>query len=404
MERNVSWTEARDLLLRLVAPVETELVHLDAVSRRVLAFDLMAAEDVPPYDRSAYDGYAFRAADVLDASKERPVTLQITETVAAGCVPSIPVGSGTAAHLMTGVRIPEGADCVINFERTLFSDHTVTVFNPLLPGDNIVKRGADVAAGSMLANCGTLIDAGLAGTLAAQGIAQVKVFRRPKIGLISTGSEVVEADQEQSSGMIRNANRASFMAMLSHEGCEAVYLGLAEDEPEAIQKLIEKGLKTCDAVLLTGGVSVGDWDCTPEAMKQAGADILLRGVAMKPGMACAYGIAEGKMVLALSGNPASSLTNFAACVLPSIRKLCGLRNPLPTEIQAELTAGFHKKSPADRFLRGHLLLKDGVVRFVASGDQGNAVLSSSIGANAFLLIPAGSGPVQAGQKLSGFLL
>ena len=404
MLQNVSWKEARDLLLGLSAPVGTETVPLDDAAGRVLAFDLRAAEDVPPFDRSAYDGYAFRAADICGASGENPVTLRITETVAAGCVPALPVASGTAAHLMTGAKIPEGADCVINFERTSFTDQTVTVYAPLRSGDNIVRRGEDVAAGALLAPCGTVIDVGLAGTLAAQGMPRVKVYRQPVIGLISTGSEVVEADQAKPEGTIRNATRAAFTALLAREGCRVKYLGLAGDETEAIRALIAKGLEACDAILLTGGVSVGDWDVTPEAMERAGAELLLRGVAMKPGMACAYGAAGGRLILGLSGNPASSLTNFCACALPAIRKLCGRRETLPAAVQAVLAAGFRKKSPADRFLRGRLVLDDGTVRFIASGNQGNAVLSSTIGCDTFLLIPAGSGPIEAGIKLSGFQL
>ena len=404
MMKNALWTEARDLLLSVARPVETEEVSLDACAGRVLAFDLRAAEDVPPFDRSAYDGYAFRAADTESASREHPVTLALTETIPAGAVGTVPVTAGHAARLMTGAKLPEGADCVINFERTEFTDSTVTLFSPLRAGDNVVRRGEDVAAGSLLAPCGTVIDAGLAGTLAAQGIARVRVYRRPVIGLISTGSEVVEAEEEQPAGKIRNANRSTFTALLTREGCEARYLGLAGDEAEDIARRIDRGLADCDAVLLTGGVSVGDWDVTPAAMEQAGAEILLRGVAMKPGMACAYGAANGKLVLGLSGNPASSLTNYCACVLPALRRLAGRRDCLPTTVRAELANGFKKKSPATRFLRGRIDLAEGRVLFVTPRDQGNVVLSSTIGCSAFAVIPAGSGPVEPGTVLDGFIL
>ncbi|MBQ8094848.1 MAG: molybdopterin molybdotransferase MoeA [Clostridia bacterium] len=402
MLKNESWTAARDLLLGIAGPVNTEMISLEESAGRILAFDLKAAEDVPPFDRSAYDGYAFRAEDVKEASRENPVTLRLTGTIAAGDVGK-PVTPGYAVHLMTGAPVPDGADCVIKFERTAFTDETVTIFDALCPGDNIVRRGEDVAAGSLLAPCGTVIDAGLAGTLAAQGIVQVQVYRRPVIGLISTGSEVVEADQVQGAGMIRNANRSTFTALLEREGCRVCYLGLAGDDAGDIQALIENGLARCDAVILTGGVSVGDWDVTPEAMERAGTQILLRGVDMKPGMACAYGTAGGKLVLGLSGNPASALTNFCACVLPALRRLCGRQDPMPQPVRACLERGFRKRSPSDRFLRGQLRL-DGKVTFVPACEQGNAVLSSTIGCNAFLLIPAGSGPVEAGTELKGFVL
>lgn len=404
MLQNAAWMEARDLLLQRTKPVETEVIALDECAGRVLAFDLKAGEDVPPFDRSAYDGYAFRAEDTADASRDHPVTLRITETVQAGQVPQVPVKPGEAAHVMTGAKIPQGADCVINFERTAFTNDSVTLFEPMKSGSNIVTRGEDVRAGALLAPRGTVIDAGLAGTLAAQGIPRVSVYRKPVIGLISTGSEVVEADQEQHAGKIRNANRSTFTALLTKEGCHVQYLGLAGDDAESIRVLIDQGLKACDAVILTGGVSVGDWDVTPAAMEMAGAQILLRGVKMKPGMACAYGAANGRLVLGLSGNPASSFTNFCACVLPAVRALCGRNEPLPVPFQAELLKGFRKKSPSDRFLRGRLVLSDGTVKFLASGDQGNVVLSSTIGCDAFLLIPGGSGPVEAGTKLNVFLL
>ena len=404
MLQNASWEQARDLLLQSAKPVETESVPLSACTGRVLGFDLTAFSDVPPFDRSPYDGYALRAADTAAASADSPVTLLITETIAAGATPAKPVLPGQAAHIMTGAPIPSGADCVVMFEKTTFTDRTVTLTNPQKAGSNIIRQGEDVLKGSLLAPRGSVIDAGLAGTLASQGKDRVTVYRRPRIALISTGSEVAEPGQPLQEGQIYNANRASFTALLENEGCEVRYLGLAGDEAAAIAALIQTGLRDCDAVILTGGVSVGDWDVTPEAMTLSGAQILLRGVRMKPGMACAYGIADGKMVLGLSGNPASSVTNFCVCVLPAIRALGGRCDPLPQPIQAILIRDFPKKSPQERFLRGRLVLKEGTVAFDASKDQGNVVLSSTIGCNAFLRIPAGSPPAMAGTQLEGFIL
>ena len=401
---NVSWMEARDLLLDHASPVETESVPLAACAGRVLAFDLQAGSDVPPFDRSAYDGYALRSADVAQASPEHPVTLSVTETIPAGKVAALPVTPGHAAHLMTGATIPDGADCVIMFEKTRFTETSVTLSEPLSPGDNIVRRGEDVRAGSLLAPCGTCIDAGLAGTLAAQGVGQARVYRKPVIGLISTGSEVTEVGKPLEAGKIYNANRASLTALMEQEGCRVRYLGLAGDEAAAISELITQGIRECDAVILTGGVSVGDWDVTPEAMTRSGVTLLVRGVSMKPGMACAYGTAGGRPVIGLSGNPASAVTNFCACVLPAVRRLCGRKDVLPQPVMASLIRGFRKASPADRFLRGQLMLEDGTVRFAAAPDQGNVVLSGTIGCRAFLLIPAGSQPLTAGAALSGFLI
>ena len=403
MLKNAEWTAARDLLLAKAVQAGTETVSLDLCAGRILGSDLNAGEDVPPFDRSAYDGYAFRAEDTAGASRENPVTLSITETIPAGRIGQKPVGPGLAAHLMTGARIPDGADCVINFERTAFTETEVTLFSPMKPGDNIVRRGEDVRRGTLLAPRGTEIDAGLAGSLAAQGVSRPEVFRRPVIGLISTGDEVVEPEEAQPEGGLRNANRAAFTALLLRDGCEVRYLGLCRDREEEIAEKIRQGLAECDALNLTGGVSVGDRDVTPAAMERCGAEMLVRGVEMKPGMACAYGVAEGKLILGLSGNPASSLTNRCACCLPALRKMAGRKNPLPGQLTAVMEQGFPKRSPGTRFLRGRLeIAEDGTVRFLSSAAQGNAVLSSAVGCDTFLLIPAGSGPAAVGTRLRGF--
>lgn len=402
MLKNADWEAVRDLLTERAAPAMTERVLLDECAGRILGYDLKAEEDVPPFDRSAYDGYALRAKDVRTASGENPVTLQITETIPAGETARRSVEAGYAAHLMTGAAIPSGADCVINFERTEFTEKTVTFFAPLKEGENIVRRGEDVQKGELLAARGSVIDAGLAGTLAAQGYSRVKVFRKPTVGVISTGNELVTPGKEQKEGKIRDANGPAFTAMLAREGCQVQNLGVCRDETAEIEQRIRRGLETCDALLLTGGVSVGDWDVTPEAMERCGVKILVRGVNMKPGMACAFGEKDGKLIFGLSGNPASALTNYYACVMPAIRKLTGRRDLIPERMIMHLKEDVKKKSPSVRFLRGRLDLKDGLVGFVPSFGQGNVMLADMIGCNAFAVIPAGSGALPAGTRVTGF--
>ncbi|MBR6028880.1 MAG: molybdopterin molybdotransferase MoeA [Clostridia bacterium] len=396
--------EARALLLARTQPLDTERVPLDSCAARVLAEDLLAAEDVPSFDRSPYDGYAFRAADTAEASREHPVTLRITEEIAAGKVPTRPVTAGTAAKILTGAPIPEGADAVCMFEKTSFTAESVTLYSPARPGENIVRRGEDVQSGTVLARVGDRIDAGIAGTLAAQGLCFPLVFRRPKVGLISTGDEVREADAPPEAGKIRNTNRHMLAAALQREGFEPLYLGLAGDDIGHIAALIEAGAAACDAVILTGGVSVGDYDLTPAAMEQCGCEMLFRGVELKPGMACAYGLLKGKLVCGLSGNPASSLTNYYMLALPALKRLAGRRDAVPEEITLTLRDDFGKKSPATRVLRGWLDLTDGTAGLRIPADQGNVVLSSAIGCSALAIVPAGSGKLEAGTKLKGFVL
>ncbi|MDD3193821.1 MAG: molybdopterin molybdotransferase MoeA [Oscillospiraceae bacterium] len=404
MEQNITFERARELLLEVVWPVDWEEVSLSLCGGRVLAQDLAAREDVPLFDRSPYDGFALRGEDTQLASPEDPVTLRILEEVPAGSVPTRAVEPGTAVKVFTGSPIPHGANGVVMFEDTCFDGDHVTIRHPVKPGSNILRAGEDIRQGDLLAGRGEVIDPGLAGTLAAQGISVPPVFRRPRVALISTGSELAEAEEIPGPGKIRNSNRYMLEAALTALGCEPVYLGIAGDRVDEIACRIREGLDRCDALVTTGGVSVGDYDVTPEAMTAAGAELLFRGVEMKPGMACAYGVRAGKLLCALSGNPASALTNFYAVAMPALRLLAGHRRPIPREIPLTLLKGFGKKSRNTRFLRGQLVLEGGKASMTLSSEQGNVVISSAIGCNVMAMIPAGSGPVPAGTVLKGFLL
>lgn len=397
------FVQARQILLDAASPVGVEKVPLEKIGGRILAQDLIAAECVPSFDRSPYDGYAFRSEDVRHASADVPVVLRVLEEVPAGAVPSAVVTEGTAVKVMTGTPIPAGADAVSKYEVTRYTEDTVTVFSPAHPGENIIRAGEDVKEGEILARKGETIDAGLAGTLAAQGITQPTVYRMPRVGILSTGSEIAETESGLGQGKIRNANRYALSAALKAMGCQSVYLGLAGDSVQEICGLIRRGLRECDAVISTGGVSVGDYDLTAEAMEQAGAEMLFRGISAKPGMACAYGVKDRKLLCGLSGNPAAAMCNFYAVAMPALRKLAGCRAPLPEEIRVTLSAGFPKKSPYTRLLRGRLCFRNGRVWMELPESQGNAVLSSSIGCSVLAVVPAGSGPLHAGIVLSGFL-
>lgn len=404
MEKNLDHKKAREVLLSAVHPVGTERLPLSECGGRILAETVTARENVPPFDRSPYDGYAVCAAETIGAGKETPVVFQVIEELPAGAVSEKKIAGKTAAKVLTGAPIPEGADAVIMYEKTEFTDTTVTIFSQLRSGENLIQAGEDVKKGAVLAEAGSRIDAGISGILAAQGYAEVLVFRIPKIAVISTGSELLEAEEELTAGKIRNSNRYMFETVLKHYGCEAVYLGTAGDSVSEIRALLERGLSEYDAVLTTGGVSAGDYDLTPDAMAEAGAELLFSGMEIKPGMACAYGVREGKLIFGLSGNPASSLINFYVAALPAVKKLCGCREWIPEEFPVRLLNGFKKKSPKTRFLRGRLVLSDGTVSMELPEEQGNVVLSSAAGCDLLAVVPEGSGEIPAGSVLKGFLL
>jgi molybdopterin molybdotransferase len=404
MEQNMDYRLAREYLLEKIAPMDRlEQVPLAQAVGRVLAEPVYATGDVPPFDRSPFDGYAFQAADTQNA-EQQPVTLRILEEVPAGSMWKQTVTPGTATKILTGAPVPPGADAVTKYEDTIFNAETVTISKTFQSGDNVVPRGEDVQKGQQLATAGTIIDSALLGTLAAQGITAPLVYAVPKVGIITTGSELVEPGTPLTGGKIVNTNQYTFRAAVAQAGCEPIFLGTPGDDPEAIAAAIAQGLPQCDLLISTGGVSVGDYDFTPDAMERAGAALHIRTLKLKPGGASAYGFAGKTLLCGLSGNPASALTNFYAVVLPVLRRLRGLSTPHLTEIPVILGEDFNKKSPKTRLIRGILDLTTGENVMHVSRAQGNGVLHSLIGCDLLAEIPAGSPRLSAGTKLTAYLI
>jgi molybdopterin molybdotransferase len=240
--------------------------------------------------------------------------------------------------------------------------------------------------------------------MASLGIRQAEVYRRVIAGIISTGDEVTDLSEPLKPGMIRNSNRYTIAAALESIGIDTVYLGHAGDDKEETKKLILLGEAGCDVVVSTGGVSAGEYDLVPDAMEAAGYELLVRGVDIKPGMACAYGVKDNMIMLALSGNPASSLTNLQCVCYPALRKLMGMEGYGHELIKMKIGNDFLKKSKGVRFIRGTVKIEKGNAVFRASGAQGNVVISSTIGCNAYGIITDKEGSIKAGTMIDGFLV
>ena len=395
MQKNLEFMEAARLLAAQVQPVSMEYVPLTASLGRVLGETVRAESDVPPFDRSPFDGYAFRGEDSQDATPEHPVTLRILEEIPAGSVGKKRVVRGTAAKILTGAPIPLGADCVCKFEDTEFTETSVTLHKPYRSGSNIVLRGEDLTAGDVVAEQGMVIDSVLMGTLATQNLAEPKVYRRPLAGIVTTGSELCGVGEALTGGKIVNSTRYTFQGVLQNTGCPG-------DTVEEITTAFSQAAEACDVMITTGGVSVGDYDLTPDALQAAGGTVLMQNMQLKPGGKCCFGTIGKTLVCCLSGNPASSMTAFYAAVLPAIRKLCGRRNWALEQIPVTLLEDFPKKSPKPRLLRGKLELSGGVVGMHINGEQGNGILHTMVGCNVLALVPPGSGPLPKGTVLQGF--
>ena len=404
MLRNIDFQEAARFFAEVTNPVGMERVPLPEAPGRILGQRIKAESDVPPFDRSPFDGYAFRAEDSMEASPEHPVTLRILEEIPAGSVGEKCIVRGTAAKILTGAPIPQGADAVCKFEDTVFTPQTVTLNRPYQSGGNIVLRGEDLTAGDVLAEAGAVVDAALCGTIATQNIAQPLVYRRPKVGVITTGSELCEAGEALTGGKIVNSNRYAFEALLRQLGCDVNFYGCPGDVLEDIQQAFETAAAASDLIVTTGGVSVGDYDLTPAALQAAGGEILIQNVDLKPGGKCCFGKLGETLVCCLSGNPASSMTAFYAVALPAVQKLRGLKDWDYCRTTITIGEDFWKKSPKTRLLRGILDISDGTAVMHITGEQGNGILHTMIGCNVLALVPAGSGPLPAGTKLEAFYL
>lgn len=403
MKKNVSMEEAQQLFTAQAAPVGERKISLAEAAGSVLSRDVFAPLDLPPFDRSPLDGYALRAADVRQASKVQPVALRVVEEVRAGFVASREVDEGCAVKIMTGAPLPDGADVVVPFEDVERKGGVVCITAPMASGSNVIYAGEDFAAGELAAKKGALLTPPLVGLLAALGMETVPVYGKCKVALFSTGDELIEPPQALRPGAIYNSNLHSLRAYCRMAGAETVALGTAVDEEGAITAQLEEALRQADLVVTTGGVSVGDYDLLPAALQKAGAKVLFHGLDMKPGSPAMGAVCWGKPVLALSGNPAAALIAFELVGAPLLKKMLGWQTVLPQRVDVILDDEFAKASGQRRFVRVRLEVQGTQLHAKLAGKQSNGALQSMVASNALLDVPAGSGPLKAGQLVTAVL-
>ncbi|UWG98236.1 molybdopterin molybdotransferase MoeA [Dehalobacter sp. DCM] len=400
MKNNISLEEAQSLLFEYCNVVESTKLDLADTLESVLSEDIYSQENIPPFARSPYDGYVLRAEDTVEASPAKPVTLEVIEEVPAGYTAKQPVRPGQAIKILTGAPIPEGADAVTKFEEVAVRDNTITITRQYKPGEDIVPAGEDIAAGQIMATKGTLITPPLMGVMASLGVAHVPVYKIPKVALISTGDELIDASEDLRPGKIRNSNIYTLQGYLRTIGIKPIVIGMCKDTMEAVADLVEKGWEEADVVITTGGVSVGDYDVIRFAADYLGAETLFWKIDIKPGSACLVAVREGKILIGLSGNPAAAIVTYQLLVVPFLKRMAG-RNAYHNEtLVATMQADFRKGSPRRRFIRGRIVFENGLANIETTGEQGNGVLSSLLGCDALAEVPEKSGPVKAGEKLT----
>ena len=404
MLKNIDADDACRMIFELPVALRAETVTLGNALDRVLSADVLARIPYPPFDRSPYDGFAFRGEDTQLASRANPAVLKITEEIPAGVEPQYEITAGYAAKILTGAPIPVGADSTIKFENTEFDVSEVRILEPIAPNTDIVYAGTDVKPGSILAPRGTLINAPIISTLANQGFAGVDVYMRPAITVISTGSELCEAGEPLRPAAIYNSNVHSLSAYLSGVGAVPVNNGSVPDEPEIIADMIGRALESSDMVITTGGASVGDYDWAVTSAQIMGAEVLFWKIQMRPGGAMMVAVKDGKVILGLSGNPAAAVLGLLRIAMPYIKKLCGRTDCFYPEIRVALREPYKKSSPKLRVLRGRLEIIDSHAFFAESGGQGSEDMSSFAGCDILGEIPMGSPPLPAGTVIKAYRL
>ncbi len=325
----ISFEEAHETVMKSVRLTGTERVDIADCCGRILAEDVVSDIDMPPFNKSAMDGYACRRADLANE-------LTVIETIPAGSSPVEIVGENQCSKIMTGAMVPEGADCVIMVEYTEESGASAIRFTSKGTRDNICARAEDIHAGDIVLQRGSRLAAAHVGVLATVGCSKPLVAVRPRVGVIATGDELVEPSDNPGACQIRNSNSYQLCAQIAAMGAEPQYYGIAADETGALEDTLKLAMADCDVVLLSGGVSMGDFDLVPGVMKKNGYKLLFEKVAVKPGKPTVFGCAQDRFCFGLPGNPVSTFVLFEILVKPF---LCGMMSYDFKPLVAPMTLG-----------------------------------------------------------------
>ncbi len=394
--------EALDTILGHAALLAPVTMPLDDAAGLVLAENVIARGNVPPFANSAMDGFAVQAADIRQASEATPVRLRVLENVSAGSVASQPVRPGTAIRIMTGAPLPDGADTIVHFEVTSVDGCDVLVLLELKNGTNVRRAGEDMKDGTAVLTTGTTLSPAEVGVCAAAGQTTVTVYPRVRVAILTTGTELVDAGQVPGPGQIRDANAHSLRAQVASIGAEPLVFARVPDTPEAVRTALQRALAQADVVLTNGGVSAGDYDFVKEVLQQMGAELIFWRVNQKPGKPMAFWTMGSKRIIGLPGNPVSCMVNVEEYVRPMVRQMMGhplLYRPVRLAIFDERYA---KGSDAGRahFVRVLLEERDGSLHARLTGPQGSGILTSMVLAMGIAVVPEDMHVVEAGQSVN----
>jgi molybdopterin molybdotransferase len=408
----LSVREAQEKILSVIKTKNSETCKVEFAYHRVLAEDVTSPLALPPFENSSMDGYAVRSDEVIGASPTSPVTLPISLDIPAGSFNITPLAKGTAARVLTGAPIPQGADAVIPIEDTDQYKHPQTgpmqtmvgFFKPAKTGDNIRRIGEDVKLNQLVLEKGRLLLPQDIGLLVSLGIREVKVIQKARIALFSSGDELLLPDQIMTPGKIYDSNTYVLTGLLQDAGAEVIQLGIARDNPESVASTLDQALQNPpDLIISSAGVSVGAFDFVRQVIEASG-NLSFWRVNMRPGKPIVFGSYKDIPFFGLPGNPVSAYIGALVFVLPFIRKLRG-QSPLHQRlIQAELTEPLESQDGRECYYRGVIQKENGGYKASLTGHQGSGNLFSLVKSNALLIVPAGVKLIPAGKTISVWIL
>jgi molybdopterin molybdotransferase len=406
MQQMITPDEALELVLSQTAPLAVETIAHSQSLGRTLAAPIVSPLDLPPFDNSAMDGYALRAADVVQASRAHPVELQVLETIAAGATSQQEVTVGTCARIMTGAPLPRGADAVVMREETQsHAPQSVQIFATASVGQNIRRLGSDVRHGEQVIEAGTAVRAAQWGMLASLGQAQVEVFRQPRLAIVTTGEELVEIDAELQAGQIRDSNSYALECLAQAVGIAQIERHRVGDDQSTLMALLQELCQRCDAIVTSGGVSAGDFDPVRDVLPQI-AEVHFWKIAMKPGKPVMFATRQENernvLIWGLPGNPVSVMVAWEQFVRPALLKMQGRRALQRVTLPATLQAPLRSPQGKVEFVRVRVIPDQSTLtgwKALVVGDQSSGRLSSMLQANALLRVPAEKTVVETGEVL-----
>lgn len=398
----ISVKEALKQILDQIPVLGRERRSILQAQGRVLAEDMVAHRNIPPWDNSAMDGYALRWADIQEASPKNPIVLKVLMDLPAGRTFTGTIGPGETVRIMTGAPLPPGADTVVPVENTEPLGKEVKILACPPKGSNIRLAGEDVKLGQCVLSEGTVLRPAHIGMLASLQRSMVSVYQVPRVAILSTGDELLEIDQLWEEGKIVNSNSYSLAAQVVECGAIPIQIGIAKDQRGDLSSKMKEGLNS-DLIITTGGVSVGDYDLVKTTLKDLGVMNFWK-VAMRPGQPQAFGTISGKPVFGLPGNPVSSMVSFELFVRPSILKMSGHRQFFRPILRVFLEEEIRKKVGLTYFIRCRFTRKDGRYWAITTGDQGSGILSSMVKAQGLLILPEAVSLARPGQEFNAIVL